>query len=259
MMVVDLQELARRMLADYDARTPGRSPGEPLDFETAQAYALQAEIARLRERRGERVIGYKIGCTSRTIRAQLGVEEPILGRLFDTGCHPSGVLLHSARFANLAIEGELAIRLSRDLPPGPLTDGEYAAAIGSVFPVIELHHYVLPQIGTPLAALIASGGMHAGLVLAMQETTCSGGFPAVEGLEVTINGRPVGTTREPWTMGGPAATLRWLSDRLAGWGLPLRRGQVILTGSPLPLSPVAPGSRIVAEARPLGMSCVEID
>jgi hypothetical protein len=56
-MVVDLQELARRMLADYDARTPGRLFAEPLDLTTVQAYALQAEIARLREERGENVIG----------------------------------------------------------------------------------------------------------------------------------------------------------------------------------------------------------
>ncbi len=78
-------------------------------------------------------------------------------------------------------------------------------------------------------------------------------------LDVTIDDRIVGTTREPWTMGGPAATLRWLGARLAESGLRLRRGQVILTGSALPLFPVKPGSRVVAEARPLGMSCVEID
>ena len=60
-------------------------------------------------------------------------------------------------------------------------------------------------------------------------------------------------------MGGPAAALRWLSARLAGWGLPLRRGQVILTGSALPLFPVKPGGRVVAEARPIGMSRVGID
>ncbi len=102
-MVVDLQELARRMLADYDARTPGQLFAEPLDLTTVQAYALQAEIARLREERGERVIGYKVGCTSRPIQAQLGVKEPIFGRLFDTECHPSGVHLSSARYANLAV------------------------------------------------------------------------------------------------------------------------------------------------------------
>jgi 2-keto-4-pentenoate hydratase len=258
-MAVDLEALARRMLADYDARTPGELTGEPIDLTTVQAYALQARIARLREQRGEGVIGYKLGCTSRLIQVQLGVEEPIFGRLFDTGCFPSGSRLGHASFANLAIEGELAIRLSRDLPGRPLSDEEYAGAVESVFPVIELHHYVLPAIGPPAAALIASGGMHAGLVLPVQETACSGRVPTVEGLDVTINDRFAGTTREPWTMGGPAATLRWLSARLADWDLSLRRGQVILTGSALPLFPVEPGSRVVTEARPLGTSSVEID
>src|ERR1700732_2234361 len=112
------------MLADFDARTPGRGLAEPLDLATVQAYALQAEITRLREERGEKVIGYKVGCTSRPIQVQLGVKEPIFGRLFDTECHPSGVHLSSARYANLAVEGEMAVRLSRDLPREPLSAEE---------------------------------------------------------------------------------------------------------------------------------------
>jgi 2-oxopent-4-enoate/cis-2-oxohex-4-enoate hydratase len=76
---------------------------------------------------------------------------------------------------------------------------------------------------------------------------------------VTINDGRAGSTGEPWTMGGPAATLRWLAARLAGLGLPLRRGQVILTGSALPLFPVGSGSRVTAEARPLGRSSVTIE
>ncbi len=106
-MVIDLQELAQRMLADYDARTQSERFGELIDLTTVQAYALQEETARLREERGETVIGYKIGCTSKTIQVQLGVKEPIFGRLFDTGCHPAGARLPAARYANLAIEGEL--------------------------------------------------------------------------------------------------------------------------------------------------------
>jgi len=257
-MVAELDELARRMLAAYDGRTQGELFGELIDLTTVQAYALQAQVARLREQRGENVIGYKVGCTSRTIQVQLGVREPIFGRLFDTECHPSGVRLSAARYANLAIEGELAIRLSQDLPRRPLADEEYAGAIGSVFPVIELHHYVLPTHGRPGTALIASGGMQAGLVRAVRETTCSGQIPAVKDLDLNIDDRLAGTTCEPWTMGGPATTLRWLSGRLAEWGLQILGGQVILTGSALPLFPVKPGNRVVAEARPLGMSSVEI-
>jgi 2-keto-4-pentenoate hydratase len=75
------------MLANYDARAQSTCDVELLDLTTHEAYALQAEIARLREQRGERVIGYKVGCTSQTIQHQLGVNEPILGRLFEAECH----------------------------------------------------------------------------------------------------------------------------------------------------------------------------
>jgi len=139
-MVVDLQKLARRMLADYDAGAPGRCAREPLDLMTIEAYALQAEIARLREQRGEHVIGYKVGCTSKAIQSQLSVNEPIFGRLFDTGGHPSGVHLSSARYANLAVEGELAVRLSKDLSGVAVSAEECRNAIEVIFPVIELHH-----------------------------------------------------------------------------------------------------------------------
>ena len=82
-MRVDLVELSRRMLANYDAKAQSTCDVELLDLTTHEAYALQAEIARLREQRGERVIGYKVGCTSQTIQHQLSVNEPILGRLFE--------------------------------------------------------------------------------------------------------------------------------------------------------------------------------
>ena len=78
-------------------------------------------------------------------------------------------------------------------------------------------------------------------------------------LDVAINDRIAGKTTEPWTMGDPAATLRWLTARLAERGLHLLAGQVILTGSALPLFAVEPGSRVVAEAHPLARSSVQID
>jgi len=255
----ELLELARRVLADLDVQKPGRRAGSLAGLPTAEAYVLQQAVATLREQRGETVIGYKVGCTSRAVREQLGVSEPIFGRVFDTGCVSAGSRIRHEVYANLAIEGELAIRLSRDICCGLLSDEEYDSAIASVFPVIELHHYVLPVSGSPVAAMIASSGMHAGLVLPGKETPSAGRVPMVTELDVTIHGRLAGRTVEPWTMGDPATTLRWLSTRLAEQDLRLRAGQVILTGSALPLYPVQSGDRVVAEARPLGMSSVEID
>ena len=258
-MVVDLQELARRMLADYDARTPGQFFGEPLDLTTTLAYALQAEIARLREQRGEKVIGYKVGCTSKPIQVQLGVKEPIFGRLFDTDCHPSGVHLASPRYANLAVEGEMAVRLFKDLPSEPLSAEECRDAIAELFPVIELHHYVLPAAWPPGQWLIASNGMHAGLVLGEIETRCYGLPNVSHSLSIRINEVVVGAVEDAVSLTCPIEPLRWLAGQLARFGLQLCEGQMILTGSPMKLYPVAPGSRIVVEAPPLGTSCVEID
>ncbi|SIO31480.1 2-keto-4-pentenoate hydratase [Singulisphaera sp. GP187] len=258
-MVAGLQELARRMLAEYDARTPGRGVDNPLDLTTVQAYALQAEIARLRTQRGERVIGYKVGCTSRAIQTQLGVNEPIFGRLFDTECHLNGVHLSPSRYANLAVEGELAVRLSKDLPSQPLSAEECREAIADLFPVIELHHFVLPATWSPGPWLIASGGMHAGFVRAETETSCSNLAYSARSLRVRINEVVVGAVEDAAAPICPIESLRWLAGRLAQFGRQLCKGQVILTGSPMRLFPVAPGSHIVVEALPLGASCVVID
>ena len=91
-MALDLDALARRMLADFDARTPGESSAGPIELTTDQAYALQTAVARLRADRGEKIIGYKVGCISTAIQAQLGVDGPIFGRLFETDDWPSGVI-----------------------------------------------------------------------------------------------------------------------------------------------------------------------
>jgi 2-keto-4-pentenoate hydratase len=244
------------MLADYDARTPGQSIGEPLDLTSVQAYALQGEIVRLREQRGEKVIGYKIGCTSSMIQQQLGIREPIFGRVFDTGQVATGTRLSHARFANLAVEGELAIRLAADLTESSLASDDCRDVIASIVPVIELHHYVLRSPRPCVQELIASNGMHAGFVSAVQASDKP--LVRVPCLSLIINDERRDESDHPWTMDGPMASLRWLAARLSEHGVRLKRGQVILTGSPLPLRPVTPGSRVVVEAPPLGTCCVEV-
>jgi 2-keto-4-pentenoate hydratase len=252
--------MAERLLADYDARTPGQRlhPAPAPALALPEAYALQHEVTRLRERRGEKVIGYKVGCTSPTIREQLGGEQPIFGRLFDTGCLHSGVRLSQACYAHLAVEGELAVRLCRDVPGASVSVDECVEAVGAVFPVIELHHYVLPPAWSPGSWLLASNGLHAGFVLAEREKRCSGLPDFRHPLSIHIDGVAVEAFAESGTIPGPVQSLRWLAGRLAELGLRLREGQVVLTGSAMRLYPVSAGSRIIVDAGLLGQSCAEI-
>lgn len=249
-MVDATLELARRMLADYDAKTPGRLFREPSDLSKAQAYALQAEIARLRERRGERVVGYKVGCTSPAVRRQLGIGEPIFARVFDTGCFPCGARLSYRQYANLAVEGELAVRLGQAVSPSSLGADECRAAIASAFPVIELHHYVLHSQVPSLAELVAGGGMHAGFVLPEDER--ESGLVELESLSVTIDDQRMGMAAGADVAELAIRSLCWLAGRLAESGLALASGQVVLTGSLLPLYAVKPGDKVVVDSPPLG-------
>jgi 2-keto-4-pentenoate hydratase len=251
-----LRAMAACVLADYDTRTPGRSFARIAGFDAPQAYSLQTEITRLREERGERVIGYKIGCSSLVIQRQLGIDEPIFGRIFETGRHVSGARLSRSGFANLAIEGELAVRLATGSLELSLTDGAWDEAVESIFPVIELHHYVVPDDGPQSQDLIATSGMHAGFVMPEQHHR---GWVHVQRMTLRIDDVEVDATVLPWTMQDPIASLRWLSARLGKEGLCLAGGQIILTGSAMRLHPVSAGSRVVVDAPPLGRCCVVID
>lgn len=74
---MDIEQLAWRQLADYDRHDPGRLfEGYFIPMTVDGAYALQMAVARLREQRGERVAGYKVGCTSQTLRGTIRDRPP---------------------------------------------------------------------------------------------------------------------------------------------------------------------------------------
>lgn len=261
-MSLDLEQLAARQLADYDARTPGGIFAEPLSLTAASAYGIQERVAALREERGERVIGYKVGCTSPVIQEQLGIRHPILGRLFDSERHISGVELSASRFRNLAIEGELAVRLSADFPGGSWPAGGLDEFVESIFPVIELHnHFHRRPVPTP-EELIASNALHAGFVLPEHPVPLPIALPTAGEPELTshrtgrmtirIDGTGVATAGAGELMEGLEQSLRWLGEVLRDRGLSLRPGQFILGGTRTGLIPVRAPSHIVVDAPPLG-------
>ncbi|WNV74118.1 2-keto-4-pentenoate hydratase [Geodermatophilus sp. DSM 44513] len=242
-MAESIRALAARQLADYRAGTPGTSfadPGRPrlgLD----DAYRVQGEVAALRAP-AERVVGYKVGCTGPGTRAQFGLDGPIRGLLFDTELHRSGSELSAAAYAELAIEGELAVRLGED------------GRIATVFPVIELHNYVFRGQPPTLAELVANNGIHAGVVLPppTAEAPWPGDEPLSGRLTVRIDGACVEEGPMDGVPGGPAGSLRWLSAHLAEHDLSLHPGQLVLTGTPLRLLRVRPGAHVEVTAEGLG-------
>jgi 2-keto-4-pentenoate hydratase len=78
---------------------------------------IQSEVSKLREKRGEEVIGYKIGCVSKEIQKKMGFIQPAYGRLWKKELYADGVNLNKKDYTNPAMEAEFGIKLNRDLNP----------------------------------------------------------------------------------------------------------------------------------------------
>src|SRR6266404_2401086 len=144
-MTLPLRTLAARQWDDYKQRTPGTYFGEKQPvLSVDQAYAVQMDVARLRCEAGDAVAGYKVGCIGPGVVELFGMSGPIHARLFRSELRASGETLKYDSFANLAIEGEMAVRIGAD------------GAIAAAFPVIELHHFVFRGTSKTLAELIAN-------------------------------------------------------------------------------------------------------
>ena len=241
---------ASRQLADYDAGNPGTMFAERLVLDVSQAYALQSAVSELRCRRGERIVGYKVGCTSPTIRAQLGIDHCVTGRLYDSEQHASGAVLSRKRYANLAIEGELAVELSR----APIVDdfsGEgVPACVARVFPVIELHNHVLRCEQPSAGELIANNAIHAGFVAGC------GVRPEeildLPSLAIFADDRLLEECAGFTLIQTMHSSLQWLMGIMRDRGEQLRTGQIVLTGSILRLFPIVENSRIRVDTSPFG-------
>ncbi len=233
-----LQRLARRQLADYDARSPGSvfSEGES-SLSVEEAYRLQIEVARLRQERGEAIAGYKIGCVSRTIQRQLGIDRPVFGHVFATEIRPNRTVLPQRAFSHLGIEGEIAVTLAEDIENlEALRDGPHRY-VQQVFPVIELHNYVFRSPTSSAVELIANNALHAGIVMPQAKAEVRGD----QALEIRLW---IGDEDKGVAHWNPFRMLPKLAELLAAFGISLRRGDILLAGSPLPLFTVNPGDCI---------------
>jgi 2-keto-4-pentenoate hydratase len=217
-----MEELAKRMLLDYDRHCPGTLFSDPaFEITLDQAYELQFAVARLRQMRGEVLAGYKIGCVSASVQRQLGTNQPVFGHVWASEIHPAGSELRLDSFASLAIEGEVAVTIGAD-----------GRSIASVFPVIELHNRVFrrPPSGVEL---VANNAIHAGIVVPEESARLS----LSEDLTISVfcDGVMRGSAPGAVFPGGYLEAADQVARHLHRRGLRLLPAQIVLTGTPLPL------------------------
>lgn len=200
------------------------------DLTLEQAYAIQDALRAALERKGEQIMGWKVGVTGQAAREAMGVEHPIAGFLLRSGQYASGAEVPLGRFANLGVEVEVAFRMRTKLMGPGVTADSAGLAVEGVFAALELPDFLFS--GKPRAADFVADGVHANaIVLGSPLTPIRTLDLSLEGVVYEHNGQIVATNTAAEVMGNPLNSLAWLANHLGSRGLSLKPGDVVMSGS----------------------------
>ncbi|HEY1729546.1 MAG TPA: fumarylacetoacetate hydrolase family protein [Candidatus Baltobacteraceae bacterium] len=221
-------------------------------FDLDQAYAIIARMRELREARGERVVGRKIGFTNRRIWSEYGVFAPIWGYVYDTTAHElsnvgGGFSLDA--FSEPQIEPEIAFKL-RTVPRGGLSPEELLGSIEWATHGFEIVQSIFPGWKFTAADSVAANGLHGALLLGPQRQQpqdlaewtrmlCS--FD----IELSRNGEKMDRGHASNVIDGPLHALLHLIELLRHdqHNPPLAAGEIITTGTLTRAFPAVRGQR----------------
>jgi 2-keto-4-pentenoate hydratase len=200
-----------------------------------ESYLVQDLITNKRLESGESVVGYKVGCTSKAIRAQFNLNEPINGKLFEPRIYSENVTINLKDYVDCAIEPEMVLKIGKTLVGENLPDEKLLDAIEYVSPGIELHNFRFWNTPPTIQELICSGGIHAGLVIGKTKLSARNLSLTDEVFRVYKNKTLVTSALAVEIMGGPLHSLRWLVSFLTKKGLSLKEDSLVIPGSPTEL------------------------
>jgi len=253
-----LEELAAEL---YQALTHRRTV-PPLrlrhpELSIDDAYAISLNILARRKRAGERVIGKKIGVTSKAVQDMLGVHQPDFGFLTDRMQVANG---GTVRIRDTLIqpraEAEIALILRRALKGPGVTSADVLGATESIAPCFEVVDSRIAAWDIRIVDTVADNASCGVFVLGAERVDPRPLDLAALKVRVWKNGQPLSEGLGSAVQGSPLASVAWLANTLGSYGVELNAGDVILSGSLVPLEPAAAGDEFRLELEGVGSARV---
>jgi 2-keto-4-pentenoate hydratase len=222
--------VVEHVLAARAGGTAGPPPTDVRTLSLLEAYDVQDRVRHALVGRGERVIGWKAGFTSRATQQAFGTDRPVCGFLLGSGVYASGAEVPASGFVGLAVEAEVALVMGRALAGPGVTPPQALLAVEGAVPALELVDF--RYAGQPTAVdAVADGVLAKAAVLGAPLTDVTHLDLALEGLVYEMNGAIVATNTAAEVLGSPINSLTWIANHLGARGLGLRAGDVVMTGS----------------------------
>ncbi len=247
-LATHLDDAARN--ANAIAQLSGHSP-----ISLAEAYEIQARSIARRIERGEKLVGIKMGFTSRAKMEQMGVDDLIWGRLTDAMLLPEGGQLDFDDYVHPRVEPEIAFRLARPLR-GQVTLAEAMAAVESVAPALEIIDSRYENFRFSLEDVVADNSSSSGFVI--------GNWHSPElaldnlGINLAFDGETVQAGSSAAILGDPRRSLVEAARLADEAGMALEAGWIVLAGAATAAEALKPGAHIRADVQHLGSVEIQV-
>ena len=243
------EELIQTLGDELYGALQGAHVVEPLttrhpEITVEDAYRIQQRLNARRLDAGETIIGKKIGVTSKAVMNMLGVYQPDFGMLTDGMVYNEGEAIAANTLIHPKAEGEIAFVLKRDLIGPGISAADVIAATEGVMACFEIVDSRIRDWKIKIQDTVADNASCGVFVL---------GDRMVSPLEVDLNtcgmvleknGEIVATGAGAAALGAPANAVAWLANTLGALGIPLKAGEVILSGSLAIMVPVKAGDSL---------------
>jgi 2-keto-4-pentenoate hydratase len=227
------------------------------DIDVVDAYEIQLRNIRRRLEGagpgpGMAVFGHKVGLSSKAMQQMMGVDEPDYGHLLADMVLSEDTPVQAGRYLLPRVEVEVGFVLGDDLPGEGCTVADVLRCTEHVVPAIELIDSRVADWKIGLADTIADNASSAGVVLGTgRRKPDELDLTAVDAV-LRINGEQVAAGRSDGVLGNPAVAVAWLANKVAGFGVRLEAGHVVLPGSCTRAYDVTAGDSVTAEFSGLG-------
>lgn len=246
-MSIDAQTATDLADALYGAETSRQPIGTLTDDRPAltvnDAYAIQTVNINRKLAAGGRIVGRKVGLTSKAMQEQLGVSQPDYGAITDDMLVQAPTTVDVSVLIAPRVEGEFAFRVGRDVKAGSYTLADLREIVDAVYVSMEIIDSRIANWKIKLADTIADNASSARLVVGEGIAATTELFDALPDtvLTLTRNGEEVASGAGREVLGDPLLGALWVVNRLGELGEDLSAGEIILAGAVHASVPLEPG------------------
>ncbi len=215
--------------------------------EADEAYSVQETNTKRWLAAGRRLVGRKIGLTSRAVQAQLGVDQPDYGMLWADGGYEPGSVIPAGRFLQPKVEAEIAFVMKRDLDVPDIGMAQLISAIDYALPALEIVDSAIADWRITLADTIADNASAGGYVLGTSPRRVDDLDLRLCGMLISNGDEVVSSGVGAACLGHPLNATLWLARTMARVGRPLLAGDLVLSGALGPMAVASPGDGFEVE------------